>query len=252
MKKFLALILAALMICCTLSFVGCQEKSDKLLIGVTVYEPMNYLDDNGDWTGFDTEFALAVAEKLGTEVEFKEIDWGKKFVLLDSNQIDCIWNGMTITEEAKTNALISTPYAMNKQVVVMAKDMLEQYPDIESMKDLKFVAEAGSAGETAIKDNGLDANYIEAKTQAAALTAVAAKQADACVIDITMADASTAEGTSYSDYGYTVKLTDEEYGIAFRLDDTELQTKVNEAIAELVEDGTLEALSEKYDVILAF
>ena len=252
MKKFLALILAAIMVCCSLALVGCQEESDKLVVGVTVYEPMNYLDENNEWTGFDTEFALAVAEKLGTEVEFKEIDWDKKFILLDSKQIDCIWNGMTITEEAKTNALISTPYAMNKQVVVMAKDMLEQYPDIESMKDLKFVAEAGSAGESAIKDNSLDANYTAAKTQAAALTAVAAKQADACVIDITMADAATAEGTSYSDYGYAVKLTDEEYGIAFRLEDAELQGNVNDAIAALVEDGTLAALAEKYDVMLAF
>lgn len=253
MKKIFAIALCALTLVSTMLFASCQKKDDdKLVVGVTVYEPMNYLDENDNWTGFDTEFAQAVGKKLGKEVEFKEIDWDNKYILLDSDQIDCIWNGMTITEEGKKNCLISTPYAMNKQVVVMSKDVLDDYSDIESLKGLKFVAEAGSAGESAIKDNGLDENYTAVKSQSDALTALAANQADACVIDITMADASTVSGTSYEKFGYKIMLTEEEYGIAFRLDDTDLQGKVNDAIAELAEDGTLKNLAEKYDVTLTF
>lgn len=254
MKKTLTIILAALMVFAALAFTGCSDKADaeKLVVGITVYEPMNYLDEAGNWTGFDTEFAEAVAAKLNKEIEFKEINWDTKFQLLDSDQIDCIWNGMTISEEVKTNCLVSTPYVKNAQVVVMAKDVVANYADVESLKGLKFVAEAGSAGETAIKDNGLDANYTAVTSQADALIALAAGQADACVIDITMAKASTAEGTSYADYTYGVELTSEEYGIGFRKTDKELLDAVNKAMDELYADGTLTALAAEYGLNLAF
>ena len=229
-----------------------EKKSDELIIGYTIYEPMNYLDDAGELTGFDTEFALAVCEKLGKTANFVEINWDTKFPTLDAGQIDCIWNGMTISDEVKANCAVSKAYVKNAQVVVMAKDMLDKYADAESMKDLKFAAEAGSAGEAAIKDNGLDANYTPVAAQTDALLAVAGGQADACVIDITMAKASTAEGTSYDKLGYAVELTTEEYGIGVRLDDAELLDAINGAIDELVADGTMEELAAKYELNLAF
>jgi polar amino acid transport system substrate-binding protein len=207
--------------------------------------------EDGKLTGFDTEFAEAVCAKLGYTPEFVEITWDTKFPTLDSDQIDCIWNGMTISDEVKANCAVSKAYVKNAQVVVMAKDMLDKYADAASMKDLKFAAEAGSAGEAAIKDNGLDANYTPVAAQTDALLAVAGGQADACVIDITMAKASTAEGTSYDKLGYAVELTTEEYGIGVRLDDTELLDAINGAIDELVADGTLPALAEKYELNLA-
>ena len=259
MKKLMQLM--ALVLCMLLLFTGCQKATtdetktgsgDTLVIGYTIYEPMNYLDENGNLTGFDTEFAEAVCKKLNKTPEFVEINWDTKFVTLDSDQIDCIWNGMTISDEVKTNCLVSTPYVKNAQVVVMAKDKIEDYTTVESLKGLTFTAEAGSAGEEAIKSNGLDENYNPVNVQTDALMAVAAGQADACVIDITMAKASTAEGTSYEDYAYGLELTTEEYGIGFRLDDTELQESVNTAISELYEDGTLTALAEKYNLNLAF
>lgn len=252
MKKLFALALAALLI--VLAFAGCQtnKEDDKLVIGYTIYEPMNYLDDAGKLTGFDTEFAEAVCEKLGKTPEFVEINWDTKFPTLDSDQIDCIWNGMTISYEVKANCLVSKAYVKNAQVVVMAKDKVAEYTTVESLKDLKFAAEAGSAGETAIKENGLDANYTPVAAQTDALLAVAGGQADACVIDITMAKASTAPGTSYENFTYGVELTSEEYGIGFRLDDAELKEAVDKAIDELNADGTLPALAEKYDLNLAF
>ena len=249
MKKIIALLMVAVMV---FAICGCakEDDSNKLVIGYTIYEPMNYMED-GKLTGFDTEFAEAVCEKLGLEPEFVEINWDTKFAILDSDQIDCIWNGMTISPDVKKNCLVSKPYVKNAQVVVMAEDMIEKYADAESMKDLKFTAEAGSAGEKAIKDNALDGNYVATATQQDALLAVKGGQADACVIDITMAKTMTADGTSYSDFGYSVELTTEEYGIGFRTADVTLWNDVNASIDALKADGTLDKLAEKYGLNLA-
>jgi len=259
MKKLLALILT-LMLAVTM-FAACGEKPaadeaqkdaapEKLVIGYTIYEPMNYMED-GKLTGFDTEFAEAVCEKLGVEPEFQEINWDTKFVTLDAKKIDCIWNGMTISDEVKKNCDVSKAYVKNAQVVVMKDEVIENYKDVESLKGLKFAAEAGSAGETAIKDNGLDGAYSPVAAQTDALLAVMGGQADACVIDITMAKSMTAEGTSYEALGFSLELTTEEYGIGFRKGD-ELVAKVDAIIDELNADGTLPALAEKYELNLAF
>lgn len=253
MKKFFSVMLAAVLALGVFAACGTkdEEKTEKLVIGYTIYEPMNYMKD-GKLTGFDTEFAEAVCAKLGYQPEFVEINWDTKFPTLDSDQIDCIWNGMTISDEIKKNCLVSDAYVKNAQVVVMSKDVIENYKDTESLKGLKFAVEAGSAGEEAIKANGLDEKYTAVAAQTDALLAVKGGQADACVIDITMAKASTAEGTSYADLAYSIELTSEEYGIGFRLNDTELKDKVNAAMAELNEDGTLPKLAEKYGLNLAF
>ena len=249
MKKLLCLMLA-LVLC--LSFAGCagEKTDDKLVIGYTIYEPMNYMED-GKLTGFDTEFAEAVCAKLGVTPEFVEINWDTKFVTLDANKIDCIWNGMTISDEVKENCDVSKAYVKNAQVVVMKEDVIDSYADVESLKGLKFAAEAGSAGEEAIKENGLDANYSPVALQSDALLAVMGGQADACVIDITMAKSMTADGTSYDALTYSLELTSEEYGIGFRKGD-ELTAKVDAIIDELNADGTLPALAEKYGLNLAF
>ena len=248
MKKLLCLALALVMM---LSFAACggEKSSDTLKIGYTIYEPMNYMED-GKLTGFDTEFSEAVCAKLGLTPEFIEINWDTKFVTLDAKQIDCIWNGTTISDEVKANCDVSKAYVKNAQVVVMAKDKIADYANAESLKGLKFAAEAGSAGEAAIADNGLDENYSPVAAQTDALLAVIGGQADACVIDITMAKSMTAEGTSYDKLGYSIELTTEEYGIGFRKE-SELTEKVNKAIDELKADGTLDALAEKYGLNLA-
>ena len=247
MKRFLCLLLVAVM---CFALVACGEKdADKLVIGYTIYEPMNYMAD-GELTGFDTEFANAVCEKLGVTPEFVEINWDTKFVTLDSNKIDCIWNGMTISDEVKANCDVSKAYVKNAQVVVMKKDKIGNYKDVKSLENLKFAAEAGSAGEAAIKDNGLDKNYAPVAAQTDALLAVVGGQADACVIDITMAKSMTQEGSSYADLTYSLELTTEEYGIGFRKG-SDLTEKVNKAIDELKADGTLDKLAEKYELNLA-
>ena len=259
MKKMMALVLALVMMA-TL-FAGCGsdkagsdlkaiEKAGKIVVGITDYAPMDYKDENGEWTGFDAEFAQAFAEELGVDCEFYVIsDWGKKFMELETKQIDAVWNGMTITEEATSNSSVSDPYVINAQVVVMKADALANYPDAASMAGLTIAVESGSAGEEAAGTIA-DAKIVPLQDQAAALMEVAAGTSDACVIDITMANAMTGEGTSYADLAYTLSLTSEEYGVSFRKD-SDLTAKFNEFMDKLMADGTLDALAAKYNLTLA-
>ncbi len=281
MKKIFATILVVMMICSTFLLTSCTtaETSDltdnveqtagtdgdisdedttsdlayvqnkgTLVIGITEYAPMNYLDENDEWTGFDTEFARAVAEKLDVTAEFIEIEWDSKIFELNSKAIDCVWNGMTLTDEVLNSMNCTDPYVVNAQVLVMNRDSIGDYTTIESLADLTFAAEAGSAGAKAIEAAGY--TYTEVGTQADALMEVAAGAEDACVIDITMARAMTGEGTSYENLTYGLSFTTEHYGIGFRKD-SDITSKVNEIITELYEDGTLPALAEKYDLTLA-
>lgn len=258
MKKIVAVILAVLMLLSC--FAGCGKKSDSdlayikdkgvLVVGITDYAPMDYKDENGEWTGFDAEFAQLVAKELGVECEFYVLaDWGKKFYELETKNIDVIWNGMTITDEVKLNTSCSDPYVVNAQVVVMKADVVGNYPDAASMVDLTFAVENGSAGQDAATAIGAE-NIVAVQDQAAALMEVAAGTADACVIDITMANAMTGEGTSYADLAAGISLTSEEYGIGFRKD-SDVTAKVNEIMAKFMKDGTLQALADKYSLTLA-
>ena len=259
MKKVFALILV--LVLTMAMFAGCEEEKtyesdmeyiqDKgvLVVGITDYMPMDYRDENGNWTGFDAEFAQLVAKELGVEVKFFVIaDWSKKVFELDSMNIDCIWNGMTIDQELLNTCSVSDPYVINAQVVVMKADKLADYPDAASLVDLKFAVENGSAGQKAAEDIGAK-NIVAVADQAAALMEVAAGTADACVIDITMALAMTGEGTSYADLAMGISLTEEQYGIGFRKG-SDVTAKVNEIMAKFMEDGTLDALAEKYNLTL--
>ena len=250
--KLLGLLMAMLVIVASFAACGGSETDldyvrDKgtLVIGITEYEPMDY-KENGEWVGFDAEFAKLVAEKLGVKAEFIEIDWDNKYFELKSKAIDCIWNGLTITDEAKANASISDAYVKNAQVVVMKKDALEAYTDAASIKDLKISVEKGSAGDKIAAEIGAT-NVTAVDYQSTALMEVNSGAADACIIDITMAKAMTGEGTSYSELGFALELSTEEYGIAFRTG-SDLTEKVNEIMADLKKDGTLKALAEKYSL----
>ena len=226
------------------------QANGKLVVGITDYAPMDYKDDNGEWTGFDAEFARLFAEELGVECEFFVLaDWGKKIFELDSKNIDCVWNGMTITEEILLTTNCSDPYVINAQVVVMKADKIASYPDAASLKDLNFAVENGSAGQKAAEDIGAK-NIVAVQDQAAALMEVAAGTADACIIDITMAYAMTGEGTNYADLSAGISLTEELYGVSFRKD-SDLTAAFNEFMAKIKADGTLQALADKYDLTLA-
>lgn len=290
-KKSIALMLAVLMVVLVAAFAACsgggenEDKADvdgtsaeiestdetkddevktvedlarikekgKMVIGITIYKPMNYYTDASktELTGFDTEFAQAVCEKLGVEAEFFVIDWNRKFQELDAKTIDCVWNGMTITEEALANASVSDAYINNKQVLVMKSNKIDEYKDANSIKDLTFAVEAGSAGEGVLNDLGVDQkNVTSVLDQSKALLEVSSGVADACVIDITMAKAMTGEGTSYANLSYSLELSTEEYGVACRKG-SDLIPAINEIMAEMKNDGSLKAIADKYSLNMA-
>ncbi len=258
MKKIIAMLLVMVLALSLLTACGGKSASDldtvkkngKIVVGITDYAPMDYKDENGNWTGFDAEFAQLFAQELGVDCEFYVIaDWGKKFLELETKQIDAVWNGMTITEEAQLNSSVSDPYVINAQVLVMKADVVGNYADAASLKDLTVAVENGSAGQSAAEEAGIT-NIIATQDQAAALMEVAAGTSDACVIDITMANAMTGEGTSYADLAYGLALTSEEYGVSFRKE-SDLTAKFNEFMDKLQADGTLQALADKYSLTLA-
>ncbi len=225
----------------------------KLVIGITIYEPMNYNDENNTLVGFDTEYAQAVCKKLGVEPEFVIINWDTKVFELDSKNIDCIWNGMTITEELKGQVDFSNPYIKNMQVVIVKNDNVSKYADTASLKAASVSAEAGSAGELAIKAdaNLSQATYVPVGKQTDALMEVKAGTSDAAVLDYVLAAAMVGEGTDYADLSMVegVELSVEEYGIGFRKGST-LKAAIDAATDELIADGTLAAIAEKYDLTL--
>ncbi|MCR5782566.1 MAG: transporter substrate-binding domain-containing protein [Clostridia bacterium] len=220
----------------------------KLVVGITDYAPMDYKDDYGEWTGFDAECARAVADRMGVTVEFMEIDWDNKFLELNAGGIDCIWNGMTITDEVRLNSDVTTAYAQNKQVVVMPADRLAYYTTFASLANLSFAVEAGSAGQMAAEDNGL--SFTAVTSQYDALYEVASGASDAAIIDSTTAYAMTGAGTDHADLGVGVFLTEEEYGIGCRKG-SDLVDVINRYMQELLIDGTLAGLAEKYHVEIA-
>ena len=222
----------------------------KMVIGYTVYAPMNYTDDEGNFTGFDTELATAVCEKLGVEPEFVEINWDTKIVELDAKSIDCIWNGMTLTDEIMANTATTKAYAKNAQVVVV-KDGTD-YSSTADLVGKTVVAEAGSAGEAAIEgdENLAQADYVSKSVQTDCLMEVAAGTADAAVLDLTLANAMIGKGTDYASLKIVDELNAEEYGVAFRKG-SDAAAAVDAVFDELKADGTMQALADKYDLALA-
>ena len=212
------------------------QQKGKLVVGITDFEPMDYRGEDGDWIGFDADMAKAFGESLGVEVEFVEIDWDNKILELDGKTIDCVWNGMTLTDEVTSAMECSNPYFNNAQVVILPSDVAEDYESVEDLADLTFAVESGSAGEAVIAD--LEYDYIPVKAQSDALMEVAAGTSDAAVIDLLMAMAMTGEDTSYEDLTYTIELNSEEYGVGFRKG-SDLAAVLDEYFAAAYEDGTM-------------
>ena len=210
-----------------------------LIVGITDFAPMDY-QENGEWIGFDADMAKAFAESLGVEAQFVEINWDTKAMELDGKNIDCVWNGMTLTEEVLATMDCSNAYCNNAQVVVVKSDVADQYATAEDCMDLNFAVESGSAVAQGY-------NYIAVDTQADALMEVSAGTSDACIIDLLMAGAMIGEGTSNADLVHTVELTTEEYGVGFRKG-SDLVAALNEFFAASYADGSMMACAETYGV----
>ena len=233
-----------------------------LTVGVTNYPPMNYLAEDGSWTGFDTEFTQAVAGELGIDVEFAEISWEAKETELASRNIDCLWNGMCITPEREEAWEITTPYMYNTQAMVMKADR-----EAEIMADVSgknVVSEAGSTGEekvTGVMDDANDdtveviaaeyfanANYTGVSNMATALLEVETGVSDIAVVDSVIAEGMiNGEGSELKDLVINLdnKFGDQWFGAAFRKG-SDICPMVNDAIRKLIDNGKLMEIAGKY------
>ena len=253
MKKILCLALALVM--CACMFVGCG-KDNTLVCGVTIFENMNEKDADGNWTGFESEFAMEVGKIIGMDVEFQEIDWGQKYNELNSGAIDCVWNGFTANStdtdasgnEVKRSDLVdfSYGYMLNQQCVVVKADKVADYSDTKALSGKKACVEDGSAGAATAK-NFTDADKISTTTaQVKAFTELKAGAVDFIVVDIILAQNLCGKG-DYSDLAIveSIELESEIYAIGFKKG-SDLTEKVNAAIKQLEENGKLMELAEKY------
>lgn len=171
-------------------FKNVSEKG-KLVIGITDYKPMDYKEEGGsEWIGFDADLAKMVCEKLGVTAEFLEIDWSNKLLDLKSGKIDCIWNGMTITDEIKGAADVTKAYMENRQVAVVLKSNAEKYSSVDKMGGVRIAAETGSAGEAFINANpSLKNGLVQVDGQSDAFLEVMSGKSEIAIVDYMMARA---------------------------------------------------------------
>ncbi len=246
---------------CVLGFSSCntEESSDWGTIedrgfftcGITVYSPMNYFDEDDNLTGFDTEFAEAVAEYLGVEAKFQIIKWPNKYLELNSGSIDLIWNGFTYGDEdgvSRTEYVDFTySYLENRQCIVTRSADLEGLNTKEAFAGKRGVAEGGSSGQSVAEElAGGEDKVTTFDSQVSALTELVSGTADFAVIDYQMARAMVGQGNFASlSINTAYEPESEVYAIGCRKG-SDLTAKINEAILALSENGTLAALAEKY------
>ena len=258
MKKVLALVLALVMV---LSLVACGNADNNegddgkktFVMGIDPeYPPFSYLDENGEYNGFDVEICKAACDLLGWDFEVFSVNWDQKLVQLDAKECDCIWSGMTILDSMKdAGYVISAPYYDNTQVI-----MVKEGSDIKSSADLagKVVAvQLGTSGESLLKGDLADmaATFDELTTCDSFLKCFT--ELDSNGVDAVFVDKPVAESYAAKNEGFTIideNLGAEQYGIAFRADDAELCASIEDAVAKLVENGTYAEIAEKYPDIV--
>ena len=254
MKKLLAILLVFAM----LLFVGgCDsdlphservKKNGTLTVGITAREPMNY-KENGEWIGFDSEFAKMFAkEKLGVNVDFVELTTGERLQKLEDGEVDCLWGGVIYNDNLQSKASTSVKYVKNAQVLVMKADRVNDYNDGFEIRNLKFVVEKDSEGAFYIITRNSFENCTEVESQQAALDMVQSGEADAAVVDYTFAKAVTAKGNKYSDLGIGFDFSSEAYCVAFSKD-SDITVMLNTYIKEEWE-ADLSKLATKYGLTL--
>lgn len=271
MKRILTFALAVLMIAgCAFTFASCGTGSDfekiqekgEMVVGYTVYAPMNYYDadgdlvadETGDFIGFDTELAKLVGEKLGVTIKFQLIEWGNKYAELNSNAIDCIWNGFTSNSkdddgiERKDKVDFTYAYLDNAQCVIVRADEINNFSNAASLQGKMAAAETGSAGESYAKSVTDAAKVVGKTSQMDTFLDLKSGAVDFIVVDELLADKIVGQG-DYADLkkANSITIDTEVYSIGCRKD-SDLDEKINEALIELLNEGKIEELAAKYDV----
>ncbi len=240
MKKLILTVLI------TLLLTGCTSTNkETLVIGFTDYPPMGFKDESGEVVGFDIDFAKAVTEVMGIEPVFQYINWDSKELELNSNQIDLIWNGFTVTPEREKEVLFSTPYIVNS-IVAITLNTTDTITTEEDLSDKIIAVESESSGQHALEDTFETALTLNRFTTISeAILDLKAGNSDVIVADEIYAryliskdsDVKVIEGIS---------LKSEDYAVGMRLTDSELKEEINAAIKEVIDSGKASEISEKW------
>ncbi|MBE6695952.1 MAG: transporter substrate-binding domain-containing protein [Ruminococcaceae bacterium] len=253
MKRIISLALALLMLTTLFAFTGCGKKEDTLVCGVTNFEKMNEKDENGNWTGFESEFAMEVGKLIGMNVEFQEIDWNQKYMELAAGTIDCIWNGFTANSSDKIDGVdkkrsdlvdFSYGYMLNQQCIVINKKNADTIKTVADLAGKTAGVEGGSAGESYA--SSVTDKLEKYPAQNKAFLEVKTGTVDFAVMDIVLAQNICGKG-DYTDLMIVegIELESEVYAIGFEKG-SELTAKVNGAIKTLFDNGKIAELAEKY------
>ena len=259
-KRIIALFVAALTV---LSLTACGsmdggkdnslkyiKDNKKFVLGLDdSFAPMGFRDDSGNIVGFDIDLATAVCEKLGVELVLQPVDWETKEVELNTKNIDCIWNGFSVTDERLKNLTMSAPYMDNSISLVVVNGS-----EIKTMADMagkKLAVQSGSSAEESLNADENKAfkdslgEVISLGDYTTALLDLETGSSDAVLMDSVMAN------YMINDLGkdYVVlddSLVAEEYAVGFRKGDEALSKAVNDALKDLKKDGTVEKISTKW------
>ena len=251
MKRLLALIMAVAMT--VVCFAGCGAKNDndgiktivdgKLTMGTNAtFPPYEFTDDSGKIVGIDAEIAKAVADKLGLELVIKDMEFDSLLTAVQSNSIDIVFAGLTVTDERKEAVDFSITYAQGVQVVIVPEN--SKIKDIDGLAKAKIGVQAGTTGDIYCTDDFGQENVKQYQNGALAVAALANGQIDCVVIDNEPAKAfvKANKGLKILETEYVA----EDYAAAISKDNKALTEAVNKAMEELKEDGTIDTIIGKY------
>lgn len=246
MKK-IAAVLCGLLVC--LSVASAKKKSSgKFVLGLDdSFPPLGFRNENNEIVGYDIDLAREVASRLGLELVCQPIDWSTKEMELNTGKIDCIWNGLTLTDERKRAMACSEPYLANAQVVVVRNDSGIKF--LADLKGKKIGVQAGSSAQEAIdgakefKDSLKE--IVEFKENVTALNDLEVGNLDGVVMDLVVAGYSIVQGKKPLSV-LSETLAPEEYGIAFSRKNKALRDKVQETLLKMQADGTVAKISTKW------
>ncbi|MDY3768800.1 MAG: amino acid ABC transporter substrate-binding protein [Sphaerochaetaceae bacterium] len=257
MKKVIKILIMSVIICSL--FISCKKDSDQSLKAIQdkkvfvlglddSYPPMGYRDENGEIVGFDIDVAREVCSRLGVELKTQPIDWSAKELELLTKNIDCIWNGFTVTEERKEKILFSEPYLKNRQVVIVRND--GKINSIASLSGKKVGVQAGSSGEYAFEQTEVypTVRVVAFKDFLTAITDLKIGGVDAVIIDEIVADSQIKKASAANQLKIlrSEPIASEDYAIGFRKGEQKLVDAVQQKINEMKKDGTLKKISEKW------
>lgn len=255
MKKYLSILLTAVLLISMLALSGCNSNvtadveyvkdQGKLVVGVIDAPPLTELNDEGEWTGLAADLARGFGKELGVDVEFKEIDWTQMEHLLNDKTIDCVASALTLTAERRAVMSCTKAYLNNSQIVVTKAENARKYTSAEDCLQLKIAVLDGSTHETLAKENGF---IIMAKDSTEnALKAVSDGSADAAIVNSIYATTAIGKGNEFPDLARSFRLKNNKIGFAFRKD-SELATKMNDYFVTVYTSGQMKQMASKYAI----